>query len=184
MDGHSESTFAAIYRDNFAALVRYLETLLGDRAGAEDAAQDAGVRFLAAAREQSVREPRAFLYHVATNLARDQLRRRVTRQRAEQELAHANPVSPPSDAVASVREELEHVRRAIQDMPPRPREILYLARMEGYSHREIAERLGISAKTVENHLTRGLALLARSLEAVARADGTAELGDQQPRSVS
>ncbi|HRQ65845.1 MAG TPA: sigma-70 family RNA polymerase sigma factor [Xanthomonadaceae bacterium] len=131
-----------------------------------------------------MREPRAFLYHVATNLARDQLRRRVTRQRAEQELMHSVPDTPASDAVAIAREELERVRQAIAAMPPRPREILVLARMEGYSHREIADRLGISPKTVENHLTRGLAMLARSLEQGATAGDAGELGDRQQRSVS
>lgn len=184
MDGHGEGVFAAIYRDHFAALVRYLETILGDRAAAEDAAQDAGIRFIGAAREQSLREPRAFLFHIATNLARDQLRRRVTRQRMEQELLHSSLHTQGSDAVAAAREELDLVRKAIEAMPPRPREVLYLARMEGYSHREIAERLGISAKTVENHLTRGLALLASSLREAPDRAGSGQLGDREPGSVS
>jgi RNA polymerase sigma factor (sigma-70 family) len=181
MDGMRDHALARLYQEHFPALVRYLESLLGDRAAAEDAAQDAGVRFLAAARDQTLREPRAFLYHVATNLARDQLRRRVTRQRAERELMHASADTQGSDAVAEAREELERVRRALEAMPPRPREVIHLARMEGYSHREIAERLGISAKTVENHLTRGLAMLARSLREDAP---TQALGDHEPGSVS
>jgi RNA polymerase sigma factor (sigma-70 family) len=181
MDGMRENRLAALYQEHFPALVRYLETLLGDRAAAEDAAQDAGMRFLAAVQAQTLREPRAFLYHIATNLARDQLRRRMTRQRAERELMLASAETQGSDAVASAREELERVQRALESMPPRPREVIQLARIEGYSHREIAEKLGITPKTVENHLTRGLAMLARHLS----RDGEGEpLGEGQPRSVS
>jgi RNA polymerase sigma-70 factor (ECF subfamily) len=180
MDGTRQDALVAIYRDHFPALVRYLETLLGERAAAEDAAQDAGMRFLAAGQAQALREPRAFLYHVATNLARDQLRRRVTRQRAERELLEAHAETQGSDAVAAAREELERVQRALEAMPPRPRQVIRLARIEGYSHREIAEQLGISPKTVENHLTRGLAMLARSLRPVEAADA---LGGEEPGNV-
>ena len=52
----------------------------------------------------------------------------------------------------------------MEALPKRPREVLMLARVEGYSQKEIADRLGLSPKTVENHLTRALAQLAQRLQ--------------------
>lgn len=152
--------FVQIYQAAFPELVGYLTQLLGERAAAEDLAQEAGMRLLAQD-PAALRDPRAFLFHVATNLARDQLRRRMVRERVdpadlEPEAEHA------ADVVAAAREELAQLQRLIGRLPDRPREVLLRSRVEGQSHAEIASALGITAKTVENHLARALTTLVRA----------------------
>ena len=49
--------------------------------------------------------------------------------------------------------------KAIDDMPPRRREIFLMCRRDGMSYAAIAEELGLSVKTVENQLTRATATL-------------------------
>ena len=153
---------ADIYTRSYADLTRFLRRLCGDPALAEDLAQEAGMRLIATMRRETVGQPRAFLFHAAANLARDHLRRQLVAQEhtAAQE---AYEPAPGADQIAAVRQEVALVAQAIGDLPARARAVLQLARVEGYSQKEIAARLGIAPKTVENHLTRALAQLTARL---------------------
>lgn len=157
---------ARLYQSCFGELVGCLDHIVGDRATAEDIAQEAGMRLLhwPGHSEEPLRQPKALLFRIAINLARDHLRRLVVRRNAAPELERMASTSGQSaDTVAAAREQLERVQQAMQRMPARPREVLLLSRVEGLSHGEIAVRLGITPKTVENHLARALAMLAIQL---------------------
>jgi len=158
---------AGVYADCYAELTRFLTRLCGDAALAEDLAQEAGMRLVATMRSESIAHPRAFLFHAAANLARDNLRRRIVAQQYAE--AHVeSEAAPPTDHVAIARQEIALVAKAIADLPTRARAVLQLARVEGYSQKEIAARLGITPKTVENHLTRALAQLTARLRTRGR----------------
>ncbi|MEO8253251.1 MAG: RNA polymerase sigma-70 factor [Flavobacterium sp.] len=63
-----------------------------------------------------------------------------------------------------MHEELEiHVRKIIATLPEKCKKVYELSRNEQLSHKEIAERLAISTKTVENHITKALRILRISL---------------------
>jgi RNA polymerase sigma-70 factor (ECF subfamily) len=158
---------ARLYTESYAELTRFLRRLCGDAAQAEDLAQEAGIRLLATIRRERIENPRAFLFHVAANLARDQLRRRLVADDHAIAAGECEP-APGADHVAAVREEVALAARAIADLPARARAVLQLARVEGYSQKEIAARLGITPKTVENHLTRALKQLAERLRTRGR----------------
>jgi RNA polymerase sigma factor (sigma-70 family) len=162
-----EQVAAGVYAESYADLTRFLRRLCGEAALAEDLAQEAGMRLLAAAKRECIEHPRAFLFHAATNLARDQLRRRVVAQQHAEALGEFES-APGTDHVAAVHQEVALVAKAIADLPARAREVLQLARIEGYSQKEIAAQLGITPKTVENHLTRALAQLTARLRARGR----------------
>jgi RNA polymerase sigma factor (sigma-70 family) len=156
---------ARIYQQCFGELVGYLERMLGERGAAEEVAQDAGMKLIESARRAplELRVPRAFLFHVATNLARDRLRRRVRQARAMDEIEHEESGVPGADVVAGARQEVDRLSVALATLPDRPRSVLLLARVEGLSHAEIGLKLGIAPKTVENHLGRALTMLAQRL---------------------
>jgi RNA polymerase sigma factor (sigma-70 family) len=156
-----------VYAQNYVELTRFLRRLCGDGAAAEDLAQEAGMRLIGAMQRERIENPRAFLFHAAANLARDQLRRRVVAQ-AHADAAGEMESAPGADQVAAVHQEVAMVARAIAALPARARAVLQLARIEGYSQKEIAQQLGITPKTVENHLTRALALMAARLRTRGR----------------
>jgi RNA polymerase sigma-70 factor (ECF subfamily) len=165
--GGEEEVAGAVYTESYAELTRFLKRLCGDAALAEDFAQEAGIRLVATMRRERVEHPRAFLFHAATNLARDHLRRQfVAQQHAAAQTESES--APAADQVAAARQEVALVARAIADLPTRARAVLQLARIEGYSQKEIAARLGIAPKTVENHLTRALAQLTAQLRSRGR----------------
>jgi len=158
----NEEIAARVYAECYADLTRFLRRLCGEVALAEDLAQETGMRLVTAMRREPVAHPRAFLFHAAANLARDQLRRRLVAQEHAQAQNECEP-APGADQVAAVHEEVALVAEAIADLPVRAREVLQLARIEGYSQKEIATQMGITPKTVENHLTRALAQLTAHL---------------------
>src|SRR3546814_5703694 len=71
--------------------------------------------------------------------------------------------APGPDRHVAARRELARVRRMIDDLPPRCREIFELRRVEGVSQREIAERLDLPEHTVEQQAIRGLKLILKAI---------------------
>jgi RNA polymerase sigma-70 factor (family 1) len=107
----------------------------------------------------------ALVYRIGINLVRDMARHADTRHRSAAEVP---PPVPPDNADPESATHhallLEALRRAMrEELPERCRAVFQLSRMEGLSIPEVAERLGISAKTAENQLTKALRILRRAL---------------------
>ncbi len=146
----------------YPALLALLRRLTGRAEIAQELCQDAVVRLIE--NEDRVTDVRAWLFRTATHLAWDWLRR----QRVRSEHAAAHPPievrSTDASGEASAMQQLAALKAALQSMPEQPRRVFELSRFSHLSQQEIAARLGIRRKTVENHLTRALALLARALD--------------------
>lgn len=71
--------------------------------------------------------------------------------------------SPSPDQTLRLKHAEASILEAVQNLPPRQQQIFKLTRMEGLSHEEIAQRLGVSKETVSNHATRALLNLRKSL---------------------
>jgi RNA polymerase sigma-70 factor (ECF subfamily) len=104
-----------------------------------------------------------YLFRIATNLVRDEWRKRKTQPAAvllepEQIEAHG-PQSRPGDAHEH-RAVLEH---AMGYLKPRERELLWLAYVEGSSHKEISEMCGLKTNSVRPLLLRARRKLASAL---------------------
>jgi len=128
--------------------VRALGRRTANRDDAEDAAQEAFVRLL----DANPRNPRAWLYTVASNLARDRTRRlsRQTVLLPAESLADAS-VGPDLDLMRAERRRSVQVVLAM--LPPRDQHLLLLYH-GGASYREIAATLGVAPGSVGSLLTR------------------------------
>ncbi|MDH5589272.1 MAG: sigma-70 family RNA polymerase sigma factor [Gemmatimonadota bacterium] len=153
--------FDTLFEEHFPALVRYCHRLTGDGDVAEDAAQEAMVRFFHGEVSGTPEGIRGWLFRTATNVVRDRYRVEGNRRR----LLEANPVRPsPSDGPderLEREERREDVRRALDRLGDRDQEIL-LMRYEGFSYREIAEAIGVAATSVGTLLARAEARFATS----------------------
>jgi RNA polymerase sigma-70 factor (ECF subfamily) len=151
-----------VYREHYRSLVRFLYRRIGDQARAEDLAQEAFVRAI----EHQPSQPRAWLFTVAANLARDEGRRASVRRRhltlikAE---AEAQSPEPPPDVALERRETVQQVQAALAKLAERDREALLLWE-EGFSYDEIAKVLGLSRGSIGTTLARARTRLAEVLE--------------------
>ncbi len=73
------------------------------------------------------------------------------------------------------RQELKRLAHAFDQLPPKCREVVWLRRVDEISQKEVATRLGISERTVESHVLKGMKLLADLFLAERRLQETAEL---------
>lgn len=155
--------WGGVYRSTYQELVRYLHRRVWDVDRAQDLAQEAFVRAI----DHQPDNPRAWLFRVATNLAKDESRTVLRRRR------HLTLLKGEAEAqeVAPVDEELEHrerstlVRRALEALGDRDREVLQLWDA-GLNYDEIAEQTGLSRGSIGTTLARARQRLAEAYHAL------------------
>jgi RNA polymerase sigma-70 factor (ECF subfamily) len=144
--------WGALYEELYPGLVRYLHSKVWDADRARELAQEVFVRAL----DTHPDNPRAWLFAVAANLARDETRLVVRRRKHLALLKTETIADPPAiDPVAELEaeERAEAVRRALGALGERDREVLLL-RDAGLGYPEIAERTGLAVGAVGTTLCR------------------------------
>ncbi|WP_437881424.1 RNA polymerase sigma factor [Pseudomonas sp. LRF_L74] len=142
---------------------------LRDRETAADLTQDTFLRYAGmnqAARSDAIANPRFFLIRILGNLIIDLGRRRA---RCD-ESARIDDIQdglfdplPGPERLIELRQQLEILHRALEELPAACREALLLNRVEGLNHAAIAERLGVSPSMVCKYIMRALRHCARRL---------------------
>ncbi len=148
------------------ALLRYLRHCWPRREEAHDLRQDIYARVYEAAGKALPAQPKAFLFATARNLLADRARRaRVVsiEPMGDFEPSHVlvDDVSP--ERWCGGRQLLHRLADAFDGLPDRCREAVWLRRVEELPQKDVAMRMGISEKTVEKHLAKGMRLLADQL---------------------
>jgi RNA polymerase sigma-70 factor (ECF subfamily) len=109
---------------------------------------------------------RAFVLTAARNMAFDWLRHRNVvpiELLADVEELETLDESSLVDEIIESQQELERFVWAARQLSPRVQQVFVLKKVYGHNHRQIAQRLGISENTVEQHMTRAARMLARIL---------------------
>ena len=150
-----EAAFASFYGRTSRALWSYVYRVTGNGADADDIVQEAFLRLLRAGLETSEEEWRRYLYRIASNLVVDRWRARK-RQRDDRQ---------PAQPVAPDRADDADVARTFAELTPRERALLWLAYVEGDTHQEIAESLGVRRGSVKVLLFRARRRLRDLLKA-------------------
>lgn len=157
--GMDEAAFRDLYARTARPLWGYLARSTGNEALADDLLQESYFRLIRAEfRPESDDHARNFLFKIATNLIRDHFRspRRMTLP-----LDHSPAVDGPGRQVR-----LRHdVQRFFEKLKPRERELLWLGHVEQFTHKEIAEILGLKAGSVRLLLFRARRKLAELMTA-------------------
>lgn len=113
-----------------------------------------------------VRSPKAYLFRIALNIANDHRRaesRRLTVDEVDC-LLYIPDDRPDAARVTEDRSELNLLKRAIAELPERRRHVLMLSRIEDLPNREIADRLGVTVRTVETDLKQATEHCAERLK--------------------
>lgn len=159
--------FALFYSRSSRPVWAYLLRASSDPALADDLMQESFVRFLCAEGAPSLTKDgeaaaRLYLFRIASNLLRDHWRRPRTASIEE----IPEEFFAEQDATAQTDSEIL-LGPALRQMKPRERQLLWLAHAEGYSHREIAKVMGLSAASIRLLLFRARRKIAALLRAPA-----------------
>ena len=153
----TEEGFEAFFRTHYANLGRALLLLTGERAEAEDLAQEAMARvFERWGRVSAMESPVGYLYRTALNLNRSRVRRVAARAR---HLLPGTPAADPTEGMVSRVEVLE----AVSSLPSPQREAVLLVEWLDFDAEEAGRILGIEAVSVRGRLHRARATLRKRL---------------------
>ena len=163
-DGDDDA-FSTIFREHYPGLVVSATRLLGERALAEEVAQDVMLELWRRRAALTLSGPiRAYLQSAVRNRALNRLRQARTAQRGE--IYVRGPSASPAADSHAVSGELEiAVSQAIAALSEAQREVFAMNRTRGLTYNEIAELLGISVKSVEARMGRALKQLREHLAA-------------------
>ena len=160
MPTNSESrteVFTQLFAESRQALLSYIRRFVRSSETAKEIVQEA---FLRTYRQgDSVTTLRAFLFSTARNLAANEYRHQRTVERDVQANLEEYRANDECESLESglIRDERNRlVQEAIDRLPPQCRAAFTLRIFHECSYKEVAERLGISVKTVEKHISRAI----------------------------
>lgn len=153
------SEIASIFTTLESKLRQFLMRYFVRNQDIEDAVQETFLRVYESSLKQEIRTPKAFIFKVAENLALSEISRKanqITSYMGDIEETDVIDNRPSVIEHLINQEKLQNISKAIGSLPPQCQRVVVMRKVFGFTHSEIASRLGISVKTVENHLTRGL----------------------------
>ncbi|MGO8732238.1 MAG: RNA polymerase sigma factor [Terriglobia bacterium] len=147
-----EGSFRAFYNLTARALWAYLAKVTGDAAAADDLMQECYYRFLRTGHAaMSKEQAKPYLFRIATNLLRDRWRRGQGRVNVPLDEMEEVPSGERTAEGVQTRSDL---KGALRQLTPRELQLLWLAYVEGSSHKEISDVVGLRTASVRPMLFR------------------------------
>lgn len=159
-----EAAFDVIFRAWYAPLVRASESIVRSRAIAEEVVQDVMLE-LWKRRESLAADTsaQAYLFQAARNRSLNHVRHERVAREGQPYATRSEAVDPTAHSRVVEDEMAVAVKRAVDGLPDRCREVFELSRTHGLRYSEIATVLGISVKTVEAQMGKALRVLREEL---------------------
>ncbi|MBA2627345.1 MAG: sigma-70 family RNA polymerase sigma factor [Gemmatimonadales bacterium] len=173
-DGRASTELVGLYRQR---LVAFIDRMIGDRDRAEDLVQEAFVRvFRHLHRFDQARKFSTWVYTIASNLAKNELRNRSrsplvlyqslrteTDDDQQQPLQFEDVRSRPDD-IYRQRHLRDLVDRTVAQLPAHHRSVFVMRELEGRSYEEIASSTGVNLGTVKSRLNRARRAFAEMIQ--------------------
>lgn len=155
-DRSVEDIVVTLYQEMRPSLLVYVYQLMGSTRDAEDVVQVAFLKvFDHLSRDAEILNLRSWLYRVVHNLAVDQVRQRTNQESLIREWLSGRETAPRPRSPEDELIRRQQIEASLGRLNDRERHCLML-RADGLSYKEIADVLGISAKSVSVYLARGL----------------------------
>jgi RNA polymerase sigma-70 factor (ECF subfamily) len=171
-----DGAFRELFEKHSRAIVNFAYQFIGNRARAEELAQDVFFQiYRAAARYEPHAKFTTWLYRIATNACLNEVRRPERRfrtrsleyseedSRERAEIALPDPNAVRGESALAGRELEARIRDVLAALPPNQRAALVLSRVEGLSYREVAEALECSESAVKSLVFRATATMREHL---------------------
>ncbi len=147
------SAIEQLYRQHARALIGHCTGLLNNSAQARDAVHEAFERLLRGKREDVAEDTFAvpYLYRISTNICLDMLRHQQVWRRVEPQ-AYARAVR--AEVLDPLHDERDYARTLLDRLTPRTAAVGVMHFVEGMNQQEIASELGMSRRSIFNHLKK------------------------------
>ncbi len=156
-ENSSPQVIHSLYSDHHHWLVDWLRCKVGCSEQAADLAHDTFLRVLLRRELPSLQQPRAFLGVIARGLVIDYWRRRALEQAWLDSMAALPEALLPSEEERHlVLELLMRVDAMLDGLRPRVRSAFLMAQLDGVGYDEIAEKLGVTRRSVERYVAEAL----------------------------
>ncbi|WP_299460421.1 RNA polymerase sigma factor [uncultured Microscilla sp.] len=165
----NEKVIQILFDTFYVSLCKTVNRIVHNTTITEDIVQDVFLKIWQKRGDLNIQiSLKAYLHKMAINAALSHLRKKYNTSSIDD----ASPQQISKHAFKEVAtekmefKELEHqVNEAINELPPKCREVFILSRYEELSYKEIAQQMGISPKTVENQMSKALKHLRKKLAA-------------------
>jgi RNA polymerase sigma-19 factor, ECF subfamily len=160
-----EAAFEQVFKSHYKNLHAYAFTMLKDEDEAEEMVQQVFFKLWDRSGYLSFSGPiAAYLYRAVHNESLNFLKHQKVRASHQLHVAYSMKNKTEHGQGKMMRKELENkFREALNELPEQCRTVFQLSRFEDMKYREIADKLDISVKTVENHMGKALKLLRTKL---------------------
>lgn len=148
-----------IYLDLRSSLMRFAYRYFKGSHDIEDVVQEAFVKVCEAQQRRDIQQPKAYMYQTVKNLALKKLDKsdyKLTDTVGDLLPESVLLTTPTMEEQFESRQKFELFCRAVRQLPLKCQRVYILRRVYGFSQKEIADRMGISLKTVEAHLTKAI----------------------------
>lgn len=162
---YDDDSFELLFKTHFKALHAYGMSILRDEQEAEEIVQQVFLKFWEKRNTLTIETSvKAYLYKSVYNDCLNHLRNFKTRLKYQGEAQRMTGLyERPASARVEMNEFQSILNEAINELPEKCRTIFQMSRFEELKYREIAEKLGLSVKTVENQMSKALKILRLEL---------------------
>ncbi len=170
MRNGEEKALQQFFDQHYPLLIGDIYRVLPDEDTCQDLAQEVFVELWRKRADLEIHTSlRAYLRRAAVNRALNYLKiQRRTVLEDSETFAEAPDDTAQEAMIREDQERMEQVlHAAIDTLPEKCRAVFALSRFENMSHKEIAEQLGISVKTIENQITKAMKMLREALTVLA-----------------
>lgn len=159
--------FDQIYELYSHKLFSFIFKILKNEAEADDIVQEVFVKIWESRENLSdYKLLNSYIFTIAYNNSIDLIRKRINNNKYLEHLKNSSVVQITPSAISEVEfnELNSQVEKLISNLPERQKQVYLLHREQGLSYPEIAEQLGISKNTVENHMVKALKYLRQNID--------------------
>jgi len=153
------SAITCLYIEHVGEIRRFLARRLSCVEAAADLAHEVFIRYMAAEPASPIQNPRAFLFRIAGNLAIDHARGNPIKPGQWVDITECGDLAseyPSPERFAVARQELDRLRKAIEELPPKCREVFIRHKFDGVPQSRLAQEYQITLNAIEKHLVRAL----------------------------
>jgi RNA polymerase sigma-70 factor (ECF subfamily) len=160
-----EAAFEQVFKTHYKNLHAYAFTILKDEDEAEEMVQQVFFKLWERSEHLSFSGSiAAYLYRAVHNESLNFIKHQKVKAGHQMHVAYSMKNKSEQAQPKMIRKELENkFREALNELPEQCRTVFQLSRFEDMKYKEIADKLDISVKTVENHMGKALKLLRTKL---------------------